>query len=83
MQRVDFDYIPPEDEDDPAEVLDLDEALTELEQKWPEKAQLVKLRYFAGLSVQDAADVLGISKSAAERRWAFTRAWLHSRLYPE
>ena len=83
MQRVDLDYVPPLDEDDPAEVLDLDEALTELEAKWPDKAQLVKLKYFAGLSVQDAADVLGISKSSAERSWVFTRAWLHSRLHPE
>ena len=83
MQRVAFDYIPPKDEDNPAEVLDLDEALTELEQRWPEKAQLVKLKYFAGLNVQDAADVLGISKSVAERRWTFTRAWLHSRLHSE
>ena len=83
MQRVDLEYLPPQDEDDPTEVLDLDEALTELEQEWPEKAQLVKLKYFAGLSVQEAADLLGISKSSAERSWVFTRAWLHSRLHPE
>ena len=83
MQRVELTLVPPQDEDDPTDILTLHDVLTELEQQWPDKAQLVKLRYFAGLSVQDAAEVLGISKSSAERSWVFTRAWLHSRLNPE
>ena len=44
------------------------------------KAELVKLRFFVGMSVKEAADALGISLSAAERSWVFARAWLHSRL---
>lgn len=83
LQRVDLELIPPEDQGDLAEVLALDEALSELEQRWPDKAAVVKLRYFAGLSVQEAAETLGISKSAAERSWVFSRAWLHSRLHTE
>lgn len=83
MQRQDLAYVPPADEDDPSDLLDLDEALNELEKLFPEKALLVKLKYFAGFSVQDAADLLGVSKSSAERSWVFTRAWLLSRLRPE
>jgi RNA polymerase sigma factor (TIGR02999 family) len=54
----------------------LDEALTRLEDHDPDAARLVKLRYFAGLSHQEAADALGISRGAADRRWALARAWL-------
>ena len=54
----------------------LDEALTRLEQHDPRAAQLVKLRYFAGLSHQEAAETLGISRGAADRLWALARAWL-------
>jgi RNA polymerase sigma factor (TIGR02999 family) len=54
----------------------LDEALTRLEGHDPDAAQLVKLRYFAGLSHQEAADALGVSRGAADRLWALARAWL-------
>jgi RNA polymerase sigma factor (TIGR02999 family) len=54
----------------------LDEALTRLEGHDPNAARLVKLRYFAGLSHQEAADALGISRGAADRLWALARAWL-------
>ena len=43
-------------------------------------AQLVKLRYYAGLTIPQAADVLGISSSTADRYWAYARAWLHTEL---
>ena len=62
------------------ELLALDEALTELAQKHPEKAALVKLRYFAGLTVAEAADALGISTSTADRHWTYARAWLYRRV---
>jgi RNA polymerase sigma factor (TIGR02999 family) len=62
------------------EVLALDEALTEFEQHDAQAAQLVKLRYFAGLSHQQAAQLLGISRRAADRLWALARAWLHQRI---
>jgi RNA polymerase sigma factor (TIGR02999 family) len=65
------------------DLLALDEALTGLAQKHPEKAELVKLRYFAGLTVSEAAAVLGISTSTADRHWTYARAWLFRRLAPE
>jgi RNA polymerase sigma factor (TIGR02999 family) len=62
------------------DLLALDEALTRLESRWPEKAQLVKLRYFAGLTTPEAARALKVSVATAERHWTFARAWLHSQL---
>jgi RNA polymerase sigma factor (TIGR02999 family) len=62
------------------ELLALDEVLTQLEHHDPNAARLVKLRYFAGLSHQDAAEVLGISRSTADRLWALARAWLFRQL---
>jgi RNA polymerase sigma factor (TIGR02999 family) len=61
----------------PAEdIVVLDDALTRLAQKHPEKAELIRLRYFAGLTVTEAAKVLGISTSTADRHWTYARAWL-------
>jgi RNA polymerase sigma factor (TIGR02999 family) len=54
----------------------LDEALSRLEQHDPDAARLVKLRYFAGLSHETAAEALGISRGAADRLWTLGRAWL-------
>jgi RNA polymerase sigma factor (TIGR02999 family) len=64
----------------PPDLLALDEALLELEQKHPEKAQLVKLRYFAGLTMDEAAQAMGISPRTARRVWAYARAWLYARI---
>ena len=58
------------------DLLALDDALKRLAEIDPPKADLVKLRYFAGLSEQQAADALGISRSTASRYWTFSRAWL-------
>jgi RNA polymerase sigma factor (TIGR02999 family) len=58
----------------------LDEALSRLERHDPDAAQLVKLRYFGGLSHQEAAEALGISRGAADRLWALGRAWLFRQL---
>ena len=58
------------------ELLALDEALRAFAESYPDHAALVKLRYFAGLSADEAAAALGISGSTADRRWAFARAWL-------
>lgn len=58
------------------DLLALDEALTKLAAEDPAKADLVKLRYFAGLSIDQAAEILGISRATAIRHWSFTRAWL-------
>jgi len=62
------------------ELLAIDEALGRLGQEEPEKAQLVKLRFFAGMSIEEAAEVLGISRATASRNWTYARAWLHDAL---
>jgi RNA polymerase sigma factor (TIGR02999 family) len=66
--------------DPPEDVLALDEALAQLAQEQPAKAELVKLRYFAGLSLEEAAACLGISQATAKRYWAVARAWLFAAL---
>ncbi len=57
-------------------MLDLNEALNRLELEHPEKAQVVKLRFFAGFTIAETASVMGISDATADRHWAFARAWL-------
>jgi RNA polymerase sigma factor (TIGR02999 family) len=66
--------------DDFAGLLALDEALEEFARIAPEKAELVKLRYFAGLSEPEAAQLLNISRPTASRWWAYARAWLFDRI---
>jgi RNA polymerase sigma factor (TIGR02999 family) len=60
------------------DLLALDEALEKLARQEPAKAELVKLHYFAGLSLEEAARVLGISHRTAKRHWAYARAWLYA-----
>jgi RNA polymerase sigma factor (TIGR02999 family) len=62
------------------ELLALDEALAVLAQSDPAKARLVELRYFAGLTGEQAAEVLAISPTTADRWWAYARAWLQARV---
>jgi RNA polymerase sigma factor (TIGR02999 family) len=62
------------------DILAVDEALSKLAAEDPTKAELVKLRYFGGLSVEDAGRVLGISRATADRYWAYARVWLYSEL---
>jgi RNA polymerase sigma factor (TIGR02999 family) len=78
-QRVELDDAPSvaEPGDDP---LALDDALRRLAEQEPGKAELVKLRYFAGLSLAEAAACLGISEATAKRYWAVARAWLYAAL---
>ena len=60
----------------PHDLLNLDEALTRFATADPQKAELVRLRYFAGLTLEDAAALLDISRATAARHWAYARAWL-------
>jgi RNA polymerase sigma factor (TIGR02999 family) len=62
------------------ELLALDEALTRLEAEDDAAAALVKLRYFAGLTIEDAAAALGVSVRTANRQWAYAKAWLYQQL---
>ncbi|QEG00531.1 ECF sigma factor [Stieleria maiorica] len=80
-KRVAF-YDPPlrQSEIDLDEFLDFDELLSVLYDREPRVARLVKLRMFAGLSVSDAAKVLGVSRSVAYENWAFARCWFDARL---
>ena len=77
LQRVELDddrlvcSIPPN------QILALDEALQRFDDEEPQKAQLVKLRFFAGLSLEEAAEILDISRATASRYWTYARAWLH------
>ena len=65
------------------DLLALNDALDRLAGEDPKKAELVKLRYFAGLSVQEAADALGVSRATADRFWAYAKVWLYCALSGE
>lgn len=62
------------------ELLALDEALTALAELDPQKARVVELRFFGGLSGEETAEALGISASTVARDWKFARVWLHAKL---
>ncbi|MCI0683534.1 MAG: ECF-type sigma factor [Gemmataceae bacterium] len=79
-QRVDLAQAAPEVSSPPDDLLAVDEALDRLAEEDPQKAELVKLRFFAGLSVEEAAACLDISRATADRWWAYARAWLFDRL---
>lgn len=80
-QRVDFDSENLVSRTTPDELLLLDEALAALTAEEPEVGQLVKLRYFAGLSLEQAAELLGLSRTIAYEYWAYARVWLHAEFY--
>jgi len=83
LRRVELDagaLLADPDDNAAEDLLALDDALQQLELEDAAKARLVKLRYFAGLSIQDAADALGISAATAKRHWIYARAWLYGRL---
>ena len=71
---------PPVFGDDPTEVLAIDEALQSLERAAPRQAEVVMLRYFAGLSVDETAAALAVSPRTVDYEWRFARAWLHREL---
>jgi RNA polymerase sigma factor (TIGR02999 family) len=79
-QRIDLDDVEAAADTRSLDLLALDEALDKLAAEDPVKAQLVTLRYFAGLSVQEAADTLGISRATADRYWSYARIWLYCEL---
>jgi RNA polymerase sigma factor (TIGR02999 family) len=79
-KRIDLSQAEPLDQAHPDAVLDLDELLTLLAAEDPDAAAVAKLRIFAGLSVEEAAQALSTSRASAYRQWAYARAWLHARL---
>ena len=62
------------------DLIALDEALTQLEREAPQKAELVKLRFFGGLSIDEASAAMGLSSATVKRYWTYARAWLYGRL---
>jgi RNA polymerase sigma factor (TIGR02999 family) len=79
-QRIDLPDLAERSNDGQIDLVALDEALKMLEQHQPDKAKIVKLRYFAGCSVEETAKALGISRATAQRNWAYARAWLFGQL---
>jgi RNA polymerase sigma factor (TIGR02999 family) len=75
-QDAELDDLPVKDPGDPLEVLAVHEALERLAEKSPRKAELVKLRYFLGCTMAEAAEILGIALKTAEEDWTYARAWL-------
>ena len=79
-EQVDFNRIELASQPPSEDLLDLNEALASLEEEDAEAAELVKLRYFAGLTLNESAKALGLSNSTADRLWSFARAWLYNEL---
>lgn len=82
-KRVPLEHLETPGGEPPVDLLALDEALTELASADEVAARLVELRYFGGLSIEDSAEVLGISRRTAVRVWRRCRAWLRARLGSE
>ena len=80
--NVDFDAIAIDD-DARIDLFALDDALTRLAKESPVRAELVKLKFFAGLTMAEAAEMLGISLATAERYWVYSRTWLFAELSGE
>ena len=75
-RKIDLDKIDVAESTGPQDLLDLDEALEKLTQENEQCGQLVKLRFFAGLTIEECANTLGVSDRSAKRYWAYARAWL-------
>jgi RNA polymerase sigma factor (TIGR02999 family) len=83
LSRVDLDKIDLAAEDQTETLLAVNDALTKFAALEPTKAELVKLRFFVGLTMPDAGKALGLSESTAKRHWDFARAWLYRELSSE
>jgi RNA polymerase sigma factor (TIGR02999 family) len=79
-QRIELPDLADGSGEDPIDLLALDDALKQLEEQHPPKAEVVKLRFFAGFTLEETAQVLGISLATAARHWAYARAWLFGKL---
>ena len=82
-QRVDLDRLLVADQASDEELVAIDDALQELARRNAPCAELVKLRFFTGLTLDEAAAAMGIARRTANRYWAFSRAWLFDALRPE
>ena len=80
LARVDLDRVDVAIHSDDDTLIRMDDALGKLAREDPVKAELVKLRFFIGLSIADAGQALGLSESTAKRYWTYARAWLYEEL---
>jgi len=76
LERVDLDSRDVPVRPPPEEIVALDEALTRLTAEDPDSARIVQLHFFAGLTIEQAAEALGMSRATAYRQWSYARAWL-------
>ena len=83
LTRVNLEHVDLAAGADDETLLSVDEALSKFAAQDPVKAELVKLRYYVGLSIPEAAKALGMSESTAKRAWAYARAWLYDELKRE
>jgi RNA polymerase sigma factor (TIGR02999 family) len=82
-QKLPLDVVDLAKDDDPDQILALDDAISRLEEQDPESARVVRLRFYAGLSVEETASALGLSPRTVKREWAFARAFLVRELKEE
>ena len=80
QQKIDLEDAEIAIEEPSEDLIALDEALAKLARADKVKADLVKLRYFAGLTLEQTADILGLSKTTAKRHWTYARAWLYRQI---
>jgi RNA polymerase sigma factor (TIGR02999 family) len=82
FERIDLPELAKSAKGEAVDLVALDEALKRLETLHPQKAQVVKLRFFAGCSLEETALMVGCSRATAQRHWAYARAWLFGQLNP-
>ena len=80
FKRIDIDAVDLATTAEPDQLLAIDDALAKLAGDDPAAAKIVELRYFAGLTVEEAGKAIGVSTATAYRHWNYARAWLHSEL---
>jgi RNA polymerase sigma factor (TIGR02999 family) len=80
FQRIELAELAEHAQDERVDLVALDDALKKLEEQHPQKAEVVKLRFFAGCTLEETSQLLGISRATAQRHWAYARAWLFGRL---
>lgn len=82
LKRFNVDDLEVASETDDEQVLAVNDAMVKFALVEPQKAELVKLRYFAGLTIEEASQTLGISEPTAKRWWVYARAWLFREMHP-
>jgi RNA polymerase sigma factor (TIGR02999 family) len=80
LERVELDHVTLAARDNDDTILAIDEALEKLAARSPQKAEVVKLRYFVGLEHAEIAEALGVSEPTVRRHWAYARSWLYAEL---